>query len=228
MQLFYAPEVSENAYLDKVNSQHCVKVLRKKTGDHIHLIDGKGYFYEAELLNANPKKCEFNIIRKNAEPKRDRYVHIAITPTKNNNRTEWFVEKAVEIGIEEITFILTKHSERRQISIERMEKIAVAAMKQSIKATLPKFNGLIEIGSFAKQTKGTENKFVAHLTDEAKPLHAKIVSSENLIVIGPEGDFDLDELEMLSGYGFQNVTLGNYRLRTETAGIVACTLFNFS
>lgn len=226
MQLFYAPEVLESTHLDKTNSQHCVKVLRKKTGDIINLTDGKGFFYEAELQNDNAKKCEFKIIAKEKEPKREKYVHIAIAPTKNNSRIEWFVEKAVEIGIDEISFILTKHSERKQLSIDRIEKIAVSAMKQSIKATLPKLNELTDLKAFAEKFADCPNKFVAHLAPDAKPLQKQTVSSKNLILIGPEGDFDSEELAMLVETGFINVTLGDYRLRTETAGVVACTLLN--
>lgn len=226
MQLFYAPEVLESTFLDKINSQHCVKVLRKKTGDVINLTDGKGFFYEAEMLDENAKKCQFKIISKVKEPTRSKYVHIAIAPTKNNNRTEWFVEKAVEIGVDEISFILTNHGERKHLSIDRIEKIAISAIKQSIKATLPKLNELVGLQEFSGKFSENKNKFVAHLTAEAKPLQKQTVSSSNLILIGPEGDFDADELTMLYETGFINVTLGEYRLRTETAGVVACTLLN--
>ncbi len=226
MQLFYAPEVAESNYLDKIDSQHCIKVLRKQVGDIITLIDGKGNFYTAEIRDTNAKKCHFQVIEKTKEPPRDRHVHIAIAPTKNNSRTEWFVEKAVEIGVDEISFLLTKNSERKHFSLERIEKIAIAAMKQSLKATLPKLNAQTELPHFVKRNATHPNKFVAHLAPDAKPLAEQSVSFGKLVLIGPEGDFDSSELELLTATGFQQVTLGNYRLRTETAGVVACTLLN--
>lgn len=226
MQLFYAPEVLTSNFLDKTDSQHCIKVLRKQAGDIINLVDGKGHFYTAELLDTNAKKCQFRLVEKIIEPPRDRHVHIAIAPTKNNSRTEWFVEKAVEIGVDEISFLLTKNSERKHFSLERIEKIAISAMKQSLKATLPKLNAQTELPQFLKLNATHPNKFVAHLAPTAKPLSEQNVGFEKLVLVGPEGDFDSTELELLTAEGFQQVTLGNYRLRTETAGIVACTLLN--
>lgn len=227
MLLFFQPNINQNHFLDVEDSRHCVKVLRKTLKDIIHVVDGTGGLYECEITKANDKKCEFRIIstQKNFN-QRDTYLHIAIAPTKNTDRLEWFIEKSVEIGIDEISLILTKHSERKQQKLERLEKIAVSAMKQSLKAYLPKINEPVPFDKFLKTVK-QQQKFLAHLANDSKPLLSLLKpESSYCILIGPEGDFSNEEIQQAKQENFQWVTLGNARLRTETAGIVACTLSN--
>jgi 16S rRNA (uracil1498-N3)-methyltransferase len=227
MLLFFQPNISQNHFLDIEDSRHCVKVLRKTTKGTIHVVDGVGGLYACEITKANDKKCEFKVIseQKNFQ-QRDSYLHIAIAPTKNADRLEWFIEKCVEIGIDEISLIQTKHSERKQQKVERLEKIAISAMKQSLKAYLPKINELVPFEKFLK-TVNQEQKFLAHLTDDSKPLVSLLKPhSSYCIIVGPEGDFSNEEILLAKQEKFEWVTLGNSRLRTETAGIVACTLSN--
>jgi 16S rRNA (uracil1498-N3)-methyltransferase len=227
MQLFYAPDALNNNVLDQTNSQHCIKALRKKAGDLVDLVDGKGNFFQVKLTNEHPKKCEFSILSQCREVSRKRRVHIAMAPTKNNNRTEWFVEKAIEIGVDEISFIQTTNSERKHFSLDRIEKIAISAMKQSLKATLPILNSLVDFETFlAEQQNSIANKFVAHLRDDSTPLSKHLSSTNSLVLVGPEGDFTAEEIERAAQNKFQLVSLGNSRLRTETAAVVACTFLN--
>lgn len=227
MQLFYAPDALDNNVLDQTNSQHCIKVLRKKIGDVVHLVDGKGNFFEVELTNEHPKKCEFSILSQRKESARNRRVHIAVAPTKNNNRIEWFVEKAVEIGVDEISFIKTNNSERKHFSVDRVEKIAISAMKQSLKATLPILNPLVDFETFLSENqKNDAEKFVAHLHVDSTDLTKHSDATNCLILIGPEGDFSDQEVQQAVEQDFHMVSLGNSRLRTETAALVACTLLN--
>lgn len=221
----------ENVYfLNEEDSRHCIKVLRKNTKDIIHVVDGKGGLYECEITKPHDKKCEFNIISEQKDfQKSDIFLHIAIAPTKNADRIEWFIEKCVEIGIDEISLIQTKHSERKNQKVERLEKIAISAMKQSLKAYLPKINELLDFDSFLKTIgqSSVNQKLIAHLTDDAQPLVKTIKpQSSYCLLIGPEGDFSKDEVIKAQKAGFQVVTLGKSRLRTETAGVVACTIFN--
>lgn len=227
MLLFFQPNINQNHFLDIEDSRHCVKVLRKNLRDTIHVIDGVGGLYACEISKANDKKCEFRIISAQKDfCKRDSYLHIAIAPTKNADRLEWFIEKSVEIGIDEISLIQTKHSERKQQKIERLEKIAISAMKQSLKAYLPKINELMPFEKLLPTVK-EQQKFLAHLADDSKPLQSLLrPHSSCCILIGPEGDFSEDEILLARQAGFETVTLGNARLRTETAGMVACTLSN--
>ncbi|RYU93082.1 16S rRNA (uracil(1498)-N(3))-methyltransferase [Emticicia agri] len=227
MLLFFQPNISQNQFLDIEDSRHCVKVLRNSAKDIIHIVDGVGGLYECEITKANDKKCEFKVIsEKQNYHQRENYLHIAIAPTKNADRLEWFIEKCVEIGIDEISLIQTAHSERKQQKVERLVKIAISAMKQSLKAYLPKINELVPFEKFLK-TVSQEQKFLAHLTDDSKPLVSLLKpKSSYCIMIGPEGDFSSDEILQARQEKFEWVTLGNSRLRTETAGIVACTLSN--
>jgi 16S rRNA (uracil1498-N3)-methyltransferase len=204
-----------------------VKVLRKNIKDKIHVVDGLGGLFECEIMKAHEKKCEVRILSTKREfEKRTHYLHIAIAPTKNADRIEYFVEKCVEIGVDEITLIQTKYSERKNQKTERLEKIAVSAMKQSLKAYLPKVNELIDFDKFI-QNANFKGKFIAHLTDDAKPLKdVAAICNEVLIMIGPEGDFAEDEILLAQKFSFQLVSLGNSRLRTETAGVVACAIIN--
>lgn len=227
MLLFYQSNIEKTPILSEEDSRHCVKVLRKNIKDKIHVVDGLGGLFECEITKAHEKKCEVRILSTKREfEKRIHYLHIAIAPTKNADRIEYFVEKCVEIGVDEITLIQTKHSERKNQKTERLEKIAISAMKQSLKAYLPKVNELMDFDKFIK-TANFEAKFVAHLSEDAKPLKDVVtIKNEILLMIGPEGDFAQDEILLAQKYDFQLVTLGNSRLRTETAGVVACAIVN--
>lgn len=227
MLLFYQSDIEKTPVLSEEDSRHCVKVLRKNIKDKIHVVDGIGGLFECEITKAHEKKCEVRILSVEREfEKRNHYLHIAIAPTKNADRIEYFIEKCVEIGVDEITLIQTKHSERKNQKTERLEKIAISAMKQSLKAYLPKVNELTDFEKFIKSV-DIEAKFVAHLTDDARPLKDAVADkTEVLLMIGPEGDFAKEEILLAQQTGFQVVTLGNSRLRTETAGVVACTIAN--
>lgn len=222
MQLFYCPELlNDSSFLSNEESIHCFKVLRKKIGDHIYLIDGVGGFYEAIITFASRKKVVFNIIKKWNQPQSPYSLHIAIAPTKNNDRFEWFLEKATEIGVDEVTPIICEHSERKMIKNERMEKIILSAAKQSLKSKLPKINEVTYFNDFINKNHNS-HCFIAHcLTTKKKKLKNEIVS-ESTILIGPEGDFTTLEVEVALKNNFIPISLGPSRLRTETAGVIAC------
>lgn len=231
MQLFYVPNSSgAEVILDETESKHAVKVLRLSAGDKVQLIDGKGGFYEAEIADPHPKKCRLSITKTILEfGKKNFHLHIAIAPTKNTDRLEWFLEKATEIGIDEITPLLTEHSERKVLKTERLEKILVSAMKQSLKAYLPKLNELTPFHEFIKQAKET-HRFIAHCEDGEKPHLKNRVQAKTdcLVLIGPEGDFSPEEISLAKEQGFTEISLGTARLRTETAGIAACHIVNLA
>lgn len=231
MQLFYVPDISgKEVILNETESKHAIRVLRLKEGDEIQLIDGKGGFYKSKITEANPKKCQLSIIDSQTKfGKKDFHLHIAIAPTKNIDRTEWFLEKCTEIGIDEITPIISEHSERKVIKPERLEKILVSAMKQSVKAYLPQFNELTTFSNLLKLA-DEPKKFIAHCNPgEKEHLKNKVNPGDNvLILIGPEGDFSIEEVDMAEKYGFESISLGNSRLRTETAGVVACHIVNLT
>ena len=227
MLLFYQAEIEQKTYLSEEDSRHCVRVLRKDTLDKIHVVDGVGGLFACEITKAHEKKCELRILSNERNfQKRNNYLHIGIAPTKNADRIEYFIEKCVEIGIDEITLIQTKHSERKHQKIDRLEKIAISAMKQSLKAYLPKINKLTTFDAFLNNAKA-DLKVIAHLSDEAKPLKEIILGNQSvLLLIGPEGDFTKEEINLSQNTDYQVVTLGKSRLRTETAGVVACTIIN--
>ncbi|MCK0130650.1 16S rRNA (uracil(1498)-N(3))-methyltransferase [Flavobacteriaceae bacterium F08102] len=225
MQLFYNPSLtidSQHITLDKVESKHMIRVLRKKTGDTVLLINGKGLLFTAELTVASEKHCELVIHSYEQKPSPSYTLHIAIAPTKNNDRFEWFLEKATEIGIHEITPLLCDRSERRIIKIDRFERILESALKQSLNFYMPKLNPLTAFDEFIKNHQGC-NHFIAHCEDDAKSALSKEIKREQdmVICIGPEGDFTPAEISLAMQSSYQPVSLGNNRLRTETAGIVA-------
>lgn len=224
MQIFYIPNVQGSTIsLTPEESKHAVRVLRLSNGAPIHIVDGKGGFYHAQVHDAHPKKCTIKITKTHTEyGKKDFHLHVAIAPTKNIDRFEWFLEKATEIGIDEVTPILAEHSERKIIKPERLEKILVSAMKQSIKAYLPKLNPITPYKAFI-ESKLPEQKFIAHCNPgEKNHLKNQVQKSANtVILIGPEGDFSPAEVNCACNSGFHEISLGNSRLRTETAGIVA-------
>jgi 16S rRNA (uracil1498-N3)-methyltransferase len=227
MQLFYTPDISGDYYtLSEEESKHCIKVLRKQAGDIVQLIDGKGGFYTAEIADAHPKKALLKVLeKKEGFGKRDYYLHIAIGPTKNIDRTEWFLEKSTEIGIDEFSFIECQNSERAVIKPERLEKVVTSAVKQSLKAYHPKLNDLQRFKDFIYEAKGMEGaKFIAHCREGEKQALWKIIKPKEkvVILIGPEGDFTEEEVNLATEAGFLPISLGTQRFRTETAGIVAC------
>ena len=224
MALFYVPNLASAYVLPEEESQHAIKVLRLQIGDEITVVDGAGGYHKATITNAHHKHCAFKITETTLEfSKRDYKLHIAIAPTKNIERLEWFIEKATEIGIDEITPIICRFSERKIVKEERLEKIIVSAAKQSVKAYFPKLNPLCTFESLMKKHQASQ-KFIAHCYEEDKKLLQNEIakSSDVLILIGPEGDFSKEEVLQAISLGFIPVSLGNSRLRTETAGVVAC------
>lgn len=228
MNLFYQPLLPEGIhYLDEEESRHCVKVLRRRNGDPIRITDGLCHFYEATIIDANPTRCQFSVRETSGAPSHRHSIHIAIAPTKNPDRIEWFVEKVTELGVDKITLIATDHTEKSFIKRERLVKMAVSAMKQSLKATLPVISELISFRSCLESTSEVQ-RFIAHV-DRENPiqlLHAAKPELSTLVLIGPEGDFSLEEIRMAIDHGFVKVSLGKSRLRTETAGVAACHILN--
>lgn len=226
MQLFYNKEITSTDTqftFDKTESRHIVKVLRKKDGDILHITNGKNELFTVKVVLANDKRCLVEIVKSEKKTKPWNYhLHIAIAPTKNNDRLEWFLEKASEIGIDEITPIICSNSERTVLKTERLEKIIQSAMKQSLKFQLPKLNEPIKFNEFITQEYNL-GKFIAHCEEQDKKPFAKTIQpkADILIMIGPEGDFSPDEIEKALSNNFIPVTLGESRLRTETAGVIA-------
>ncbi len=226
MQLFYNKDISKNDTqftFDKTESRHIVKALRKKEGDLLQITNGKNELFTVKVILANDKRCLVEITHTESKPKPWNYnLHIAIAPTKNNDRLEWFLEKATEIGIDEITPIICSNSERTVLKTERLDKIVQSAMKQSLKFVLPKLNEPIKFTDFINQDFDGE-LFIAHCEELDKKSLAKTIkpNTKILILIGPEGDFSPLEIEKALAKSFTPVALGESRLRTETAGVVA-------
>ncbi len=226
MQIFYAPEITGDKYtLDENESKHLIRVLRMTKGTTVSLIDGKGCLYEGVISSPDTKCCIIDIKNKieNFE-KRDYRLHIAISPLKNPDRFEWFIEKSVEIGVDEITPLLCRLTEKQNIKKERINNLIISAMKQSLKATRTILNEPVTFNEFITgNTAG--KKTIAHCNDSFTRLKLSDAYSKNenaLILIGPEGDFSEEEIIKASAKGFVNIHLGASRLRTETAGLAAC------
>ncbi len=229
MRLFYDPDISGDFHvLKQEESHHCTKVLRLKRGDEVYITDGLGKLYQCEILEIHQKKTLVKINSKtNGKDKRDYRLHIAIAPTKSNDRTEWFIEKATEIGIDEITPIICKNSERKVIKYDRINRVAESAMKQSYKSYHPIINEQINFDKFIKQDFGKVQKFIAHCEKHDDKIYlGNLIEKEgsSVILIGPEGDFNADEIQMAKEAGFIPISLGKSRLRTETAGVIACDI----
>lgn len=232
MQLFFNPDIDKHTQqitFDKIESKHIIRVLRKKEGDTIFITNGKGLLFKCQLTSDDYKKCSVSILSQEEKQRsRDYYLHVAIAPTKNISRLEWFLEKATEIGIDEITPIICQNSERKVIKFERLEKIVVSAMKQSLKFYLPKLNKPIYFDDFLERKQ--EGKVcIAHCEKGEKKLLKSIVSSREplTILIGPEGDFSAIEITKSIDSNFIPITLGETRLRTETAALVAVNNISF-
>jgi 16S rRNA (uracil1498-N3)-methyltransferase len=237
MHLFYQPGVdsprvdSPDAvnFLTEDDSRHAVKTLRLGIGEVIAVTDGNGNRHTAVITQADSRRCPFRITDTQTTPPRSFSVRICVAPTKNMDRIEWFVEKAVEIGIERISFFFGQHSERRVLKLERLEKIAVAAMKQSLQSFLPRLDEAVSFGELLK-TMDEPQRFLAHLpaNEPPAPLAGRVTpNGQYAVLIGPEGDFADKELQQAVEAGFRMVTLGTNRLRTETAALTACQLLNF-
>ncbi len=234
IRLFYAPNIAENAELPPEEAEHCLHVLRLQTGDEILLTDGKGVSYKAEITKATGKRCLFRVTETVPHPKEwSGHLHLALAPTKNMRRMEWLAEKATEIGFDELTFLECRHSERKTLNTGHIDRILVAAMKQSRKACKPLLNDPEDFRRFvARPFAG--GKFVAHCHDEVdpegKPFLLDVLDGEEdaLVLVGPEGDFSVEEVRLAQDCGFRPVSLGRSRLRTETAALVAVHLMNIS
>jgi len=229
MLLFYCPNIiNGDNFLNPEESRHCIKVLRKNTGDQIEITDGIGNFYIAILTEVNHRKCFYKILSSYPSKPKDYSIHIAIAPTKNTDRIEWFVEKSVEIGISKITFIQTAFSERKTINMDRIMRKAISAMKQSMRSYLPEFSRITKFTTFIDSVDEAGQKFIAHLDNEQTEHLQEVVmpESDKLIIIGPEGGFTNEEISLAKNKHFKPVKIGDHRLRTETAGIVACTMLN--
>jgi 16S rRNA (uracil1498-N3)-methyltransferase len=227
MRLFYADHINTDVYtFDAQESKHIAKVLRFNIGDKLLITDGKGFFYTSEITEISQKQCVVKVIQKEEQKKHNYYLHVAIAPTKNIDRFEWFLEKATELGIDEITPILTQNSERKNIKLDRLKKVVEAAMKQSYKAYHPKLNDLTKFEDFISSEHNYDFKMIAHCYDSEKSsIKAIEAAKSSLILIGPEGDFSLEEIEKAKG--FEALSLGDYRLRTETAGLAAVNALAF-
>ena len=224
MELFYSPGFTEaHPVLDEQESSHCVQVLRHRVGDVIDVVDGNGYLFNGVLTEAHPKHCKLEVQSVKHVDDLKPVLHIAVAPTKNMDRIEWFAEKATEIGINALSLILCRHSERKNIRTDRVDKIVVSAMKQSQKFFKPQVGDLIAFKQFI-QTPFTGQKFIAHCHpgDKVALKSAYQQGEDVLILIGPEGDFSEEEVQLALKNGFIPVSLGESRLRTETAALVAC------
>jgi 16S rRNA (uracil1498-N3)-methyltransferase len=230
MHIFYTPNINSNTLiLSEEESKHCIKVLRLDVGSLLHLVDGIGGFYDAIIEDAHPKRAKLLIVNKLENfSKRNHYLHIAIAPTKNIERVEWFLEKATEIGIDEITPLICDRSERKEIKTERLNKVITSAVKQSIKAFHPKLNEAVRFSDLVSKSTNTQ-KFIAHCIDGSKvSIKDQLITNGNyLVMIGPEGDFTLQEVETAVNNNFIPISLGDSRLRTETAALEACFEINF-
>jgi 16S rRNA (uracil1498-N3)-methyltransferase len=232
MHLFYTPDIAPSHpqyFLNEEESKHAVRVLRLEVGSEVQLIDGKGGLYTAQIKDAHPKRTILQITNVvTGYGKRNHYLHIAIAPTKNLDRLEWFLEKATEIGIDEISLIICQRSERKEAKTERLNKIITAAIKQSLKAYHPVLNEPIALNRFLAQPLDGQ-KFIAHCEDSEKAsLKAELTrQGKYLILIGPEGDFSPAEIDSALHNGYKAITLGESRLRTETAALEACFEVNF-
>lgn len=233
VRFFYVPDAAHANELPEEEAQHAVRVLRMEMGDEMMLMDGQGTFYRAEVAETTKKRCLYNI--KEVLPQQRQWpghLHLAMAPTKNMDRTEWLAEKATEIGMDELTFLRCKFSERTVIKTERIDKILIAATKQSHKAWKPVLNDMVDFRRFVESVSDVKHKFICHCYDEPdlgvkRLLKDCLVKGEDaLVLVGPEGDFSVDEVRLAEAAGFQSVSLGESRLRTETAALVAVHMMN--
>lgn len=227
MHVFYTPDIAVSPELPEEEAGHCLRVLRLGVGDEVMLADGKGTFYRAAISAASGKRCQVRVTETlPQEPFWKGRFHLAMAPTKNMDRTEWLAEKATEMGFDELTFLNCRFSERKVIKTERIEKIVVSAMKQSLKAWKPVVNELTDFGAFVGRDFPGQ-KFIAHCYEGEKPLLKEVLEpgQDAVLLIGPEGDFSPEEVAKAEAAGFRAVSLGKSRLRTETAALVGVMTF---
>ncbi|MBS5551640.1 MAG: 16S rRNA (uracil(1498)-N(3))-methyltransferase [Bacteroides sp.] len=228
MHVFYTPEIAVNPELPEEEAAHCLRVLRLTVGDEVMLTDGKGLFYKAVISAATGKRCQVKVVESiEQEPFWNGHLHLAMAPTKNMDRIEWFAEKATEIGFNELSFLNCRFSERKVIKTERIEKIVVSAVKQSLKAYKPVVNEMMDFSRFMEKDFSGQ-KFIAHCYEGEKPLLKDVLvpGQDALVLIGPEGDFSMEEVQKAKAAGFRAISLGKSRLRTETAALVAVHTMN--
>jgi 16S rRNA (uracil1498-N3)-methyltransferase len=229
MQLFFCDNLDLNSevILSQEESYHAAQVLRMRNGEIIHLTDGNGHLFKGELLNVDSKKSLVRLIEEIPQKSATSNLHIAIAPTKNIDRFESFLEKATEMGIAEVTPLLCRYSERKEIKPERLNKVIVSAAKQSHHFKFPVLNPIIKFEDFVKSI-SNENKFIAHCESSVKSDFGKSIvhKKSTLLLIGPEGDFSDKEIQLAISNNYSPVSLGDSRLRTETAGVYACAVFN--
>lgn len=230
MHVFYTPDIANTQELPEEEVGHCLRVLRLGIGDEVMLTDGRGFFYQAVIAAATQKRCMVKIVSKTEqEPFWGGHLHLALAPTKNMDRMEWLAEKATEIGFDELTFLNCRFSERKVIKTDRIEKIVVSAVKQSLKARKPVVNEMTDFRKFMERDFSGQ-KFIAHCYEGEKPLLRDVLHPDEdaVILVGPEGDFSPEEVTLAMEKGFQPVSLGKSRLRTETAALVAVHLMNLT
>lgn len=228
---FYSNQITgETAILGEEESIHCSRVLRKRVGDEVHIVDGMGKIYLGRILTLSKNKVEVQLLRLVVEEEKENFkIQIAIAPTKNINRIEWFLEKSTEIGLDSVYFVETEHSERRKVRLDRLQKIVLSAMKQSKHTYLPELHDLQKLSHFLVNLPDIEKKFIAWCEDDTNHLLKDNIEpgEDVLVLIGPEGGFSPKEVELCKAAGFETISLGKSRLRTETAGLVACAVVNF-
>ena len=230
MRLFYNKDLLEDdsrLIIEREESRHIVRVLRKKVGDTIYVTNGKGVLFTTKIDVINKNNTELKIINSKKESKSKFHINIAVAPTKNNDRIEWFIEKSTEIGINTISTVLCEKSERKKIKIDRLEKITISAMKQSLQLHKPIIEELVSFEEFTRNCK-SDNKFIAHCKENEKLFlnNCKIKAKTITVLIGPEGGFSDNEIDLAEKHGFISVSLGNNRLRTETAAIAATQILS--
>jgi 16S rRNA (uracil1498-N3)-methyltransferase len=228
LELYFQQDIEQGIlHLDEEESRHAIKVLRHQTGDLLEVTDGRGNAYQVSITDAHAGKCKFKIVSKSTIEPTPYSIHLAIAPTKNPERIEWLTEKMTEIGVQKISIVLTRHSERNRIKIDRLQKKAISALKQSGQYYLPQIELQPDFNVFIKQQNADE-KFIAYVDvhNNTHLQHAASNSKSYVILIGPEGDFSKEELQEAIAAGYTKVSLGKNRLRTETAGLVACHILN--
>ncbi|WKN42516.1 16S rRNA (uracil(1498)-N(3))-methyltransferase [Tunicatimonas pelagia] len=225
MATFYQPDIADGAnFLGEEESRHCAKVLRLRPNDTITVVDGKGTYYQSVIQETSPKRCTFSIVRQQHQAAFPYSIHLLIAPTKNLDRTEWMVEKLTEIGVDSIQFVECDYSERRVLKLERLQRKAVSAMKQSGRALLPALVEIHPLTSGQLQLPADSSKFIAHIDENHHQPLSKLATTHTsyVLLVGPEGGFSPREITWATEQNFQMVSLGQYRLRTETAGLVGC------
>jgi len=227
--LFYEPDIDSGVrYLNAGESNHCIRVLRHRLNDAIYIVDGRGSLYHCKIITPDVNQCAFEVVDRFPEWKKRSYqIHIGISPIKNTIRFEWFLEKAVELGIDEITLVISRFTLRQTMNLSRLEKIMISAMKQSKQAHRTRINPPVNIQSFFASSFSPGHRYIAHQSDTAKPLSLVYPPGSNtILVVGPEGGFSDQEIELAEKSEFQQVLLNPNRLRTETAGVVATAIIH--